>query len=499
MAVDYLNPLGINTYQNPLQTDGQLIHGVNISASEGLGILGKRAGYGTTLGTVSGQVNSIFDFQFQNGTQLYVYVAHGSQLHYSAQGTGALTQASPGTINNNAYVGHVTFNGYMAIGDGNTNLWTTSDGINFTQPGSAPVAQYLSVFHDRAYTTDGTSSNTQYSVANDITNWQNSGTSDSSFITTTQQGANTGLFVAADRLMITKNKGNIFSWDDTSQVDLSTIYGPSSPRSIAQIDDYWFYLNQFGIFGFDGATRTVLSNPIQRQFYNRQNTGIGTAALGTAPATAHFWDYLVAVGNITDDFTGRKINNAIIKYDYQKNQFLNWSFANAPTALCSYIDVNGQRQLLFGDASGNLFQLDPTKTSDSGTPISTEMVFLFNYSNQQSAFSPTSASMVTGSNYEKKWNWLRAIFNPGCEINCQYAFSNTLTYQHLRWSEAINTRMRTGDHWQFSDGVLELRFPIDPNNLPRSRFLFVRYYEDSDNSSWQFFGQQIDAEPQLIK
>lgn len=498
MALEHFSIQGINTYINPLQSDGQLIHAVNVTGFP-MGGLSKRPGYGTYLGTVAGTVSTIFSFPFQNGTQLYTYMAAGSKLYYSTQGTGAWTQATPGTIKNNAYVGNCIFNNTLGIGDGNTNLWTSTDGINFSQPGSAPVAQYLAVFHNRAYTDDGTTSNTQFSVTNDITNWQNSGTSDSSSLTTTSPGANVGLFVAGDRLVITKNRGNLFNWDDTSLIDMSAIYGPSSPRSIAQIDDLWFYFNQYGIFSFDGATRTLISNPIQRQFYNKQGNGIAGTCLGTAPGASLLWDYFVAVGNTTDDFTGRKITNNIIKYDYQKNQFMNWSFNDAPTAFHSYIDINGQKQLLFGGTAGQVFQLDLTKTSDNGASIPTEAVFLFTYASQGQTFTPNSASAMSGLTYEKKWDWIRLFFNPGDEVNIQYAFANTLTYQHLKWSEAINTRDRTGGFWQVSDGVVEIRFPRDENNMPRSRFLFLRIYDDSDNSQWQYFGCQISATPQLIE
>lgn len=492
MAVDYYNPTGINTWQNPLQTDGQLIHAVNV-VSLGQGLKAKRPGYGTFLGNLGGQINQLFDFPFQNGTQLFLYAAVGTTLMYSTQGTAPFVQASPGSIANNQHVGNAVFNNILTIGDGVNNLLTSSNGTSFSSPGSAPVAQNMAVFHNRLYTVDGTSSIINYSVANDPTNWQNSGTSDSSFITAVAAGACNAVYKAGDQLIINKNRGDMFTWDDTTLTDMSTNLGATSPWSIAQIDQDWFYINQLGIFQFDGATKTVLSDAIQNEFFNRQNTGIGTASWATAPATTHYWDYLVAVGNITDDFTQRSINNAIIKFDFQKNEFLNWSFNDAPTAIHGYVDINLKRQLIFGNASGQIFQMDLTKTSDNGFPIPTEMVFLFNYANSSEAFTQSSASAVTGSSWEKDWRWLRAFFTPGCEINCEYAFSNSLDYSRLKWSETINTKIGQGDYWQFSDGVLEIRFQSNPNNPPRSRYLFVRYYESSSTSIWRFYGQQIDA------
>ena len=506
--LEYYNPISIDTYQNTLQVDGQLIHAVNVY-SPGVGIKAKRPGYGTFLGNLGAKVNSLFTFApypTSGTTNLYLYAASGSQLNYSLQGTGAWTLAagsaggdSGGTITNGNRVGHAILNNTLILGDGAGSTRHTTVGTTFTNTVLAPVAQYFSQFHNRVYTSDGTSGLLQYSVANDATNWNTGGTSDSSAFIIPESGAVAQHWKSGDRLIITKTRGDMFNWDDTTLVDMCTRYGPSSPWSVAQIDDMSFYINQYGAFSFDGANKQLISNFIQNQFYNPQNSGVGTAALGTAPATTHYWDYLVAVGTITDPFVGRTISNAIIKYDYQKNEFLNWSFNDAPTAFHSYIDINNQRQLLFGDQTGQVYQLDRTKTSDNGKPIQTEMVFLFTYASQGQMFSQQSAVGLLGSSYEKKWNWIRLFFNPGDEVNIQYAFSNTLTYQHLKWSEVINTKQRTGDYYQVSDGVVEMRFPPDPNNVPRSRFMFLRIYDNSDNSQWQYRGCSIDAEPQLIK
>ena len=496
--LEYFGNSGINTYSNVINADGQIIHALNVY-SPGQGIIAKRPGYtsfGTSLGT---QVNSIFDFPFQNNTTQYLYAYAGSLLNYSVQGTGAWTIAGGGTLANNAHIGNDVFNNILSIGDGVNPLKTSSNGTTFTAPGSAPVAQYISNFHNRSYTTDGTSSIINYSVANDPTNWQNSGTSDSSLITAVSAGACTNIFTSGDRLIIPKNWGNMFSWDDTSLVDLSTVFGPGMPWSIKAIDSMSFYVNNLGVFSFDGATRTLLSNPVQRQFYNQHDTGMGAAILGTAGCSAtYYWNYLVTQGTITDDFTGRQIKDSILLYDYQKNGFYNWQFADFPTAMNGYIDTNNSQQLMFGNSSGQVFKLSRTATSDNGAAIPSELVLLFSYNSQGENITRSSAQVIDGTGWEKKWNWGRFFFMPGNEVNIQFAFSNSLQYQHLKWSEAINTKDRVGGFYQVSDGVVEIRFPNDPNNLPRSRFLFVRIYESSDNSSWQYMGATIDAVPQII-
>lgn len=495
--IEYLNPQGINTFQNPLQVDGQMIHGVNVVQFPSGG-MSKRPGYTTFLNNPDGSVvNSLFIWQFQNSGTFYAYRASGSQLYSSFMGTGNFTPTTGGSISPGQHVGYTIFNNVLTVGDGVNPLLNSVNGTTFTSPGSAPVAQYLTTFQDRVYTTDGTSGNLQYSTANDPTNWQDSGTSDSSFLLIPTDGALGNLFVAANYLNITQTRGNMYNWDGTTLTNMATTYGPSSPWSIAQIDDVFFWTNNVGQFQYDGAQKTVISNPIQRQFYNRQNTGISSTSWGTMPSTGYIWQYLTAVGTFTDDFTGRTVTNGVIAYDFQKTQYLNWSFNDPPTALYSYVDVNLKRQLIFGNAAGQCFQLNTNATSDNGNPIPTEMVYVFDYAQQSTGFNQTSASMVSGSTYEKLWKSIRLFFQPGDEMNIQFAFSNSLTYQNLTWSEVINTKIGDGNYWHIEDGAVEIAFPINQNNLPRSRFLFIRMYESSTTSAWSYYGASIVAEPQI--
>lgn len=495
--IEYLNPHGVYTYQNILQLDGQIIHALNVY-SPGEGFIAKRAGYGTLGSNLGARVQNLFSYSQQNDTTIYTYAAAGSLLYYSYQGTQDWLVAGNGTIADGNNVGHAVLNNTLIIGDGAGSTRHTANGSVFTNTTLAPVAQYLQQYHNRIYVTDGTSSVVTYSSYGSADNWSISLPADSSSFVAPGECATKNMFVAGDRLQITKGRENILNWDDSSLVDSQTKYGPISPWSLANIDEEYYYLNQMGIFKHDGANRTLISNAVQNQFYNRQNTGITVDALGSAPATCHIWDYLVAVGTITDPVVGRAIPNAIIKYDSLRNLFHNWSFAHPPTSFMSYLDYQNQWQLAFGDTTGQVYQMDQTTTSDNGSPIQTDVVMVFTYASQAQVATGTTISAVSGSTYEKLWRWIRLFFNPGDEVNIQFAFSNTLTYQHLRWSEAINTNRRAGDYHQVSDGVVEIRFPNDPINSPRSRFLFVRIYDNSDSSQWVYQGCQIDAEPVMI-
>lgn len=463
----YFNSQGINTYINPLLQDGAIIHAVNVTSFP-LGAKSKRPGYTTFLGTPdNATVNTLFKYGKDDGTTQYLYRASGSALYYSIQGTGAWTLAGNGTISNGAHVGHAILDDTLILGDGGGSTRHTTNGTSFTNTSLAPIAPEFEQYQNRIYAI-GTASDLFYSTTNDATNWQTSGTSDSSSFKVPGEGKLNKIFKTADKLIATKNSGLMYKWDGFSLIDMATKYGPSSPYSVANTEDYRMFINQFGHYGYGGGKPQILSNAIQRQFYNNNNSGIAGTAFNTIPAECHLYDYFASVGTITDDFTSRRIPNAIIKYDYQKNEYLNWSFANKPTSMLSYKDINGVQQFIFGDASGQVYKLDNTATTDNGQAIEAEIVMIFTFDAPE---------------YEKKWNWFRAIFNPGCQAKVQVACANTYTYETLRWQELDN----------YGDGVFETRFPGDS----QSRLLFVRIYEASKNSKFVYYGCAIDAEVEV--
>src|SRR3990167_10002563 len=465
MANQYFQSGGCNTYTNPLLTDGQLIHATNV-ISQPYGAKSKRTGYSTFLGTADGSaVNSLLAFPNigNDSTKVNLFRASGSALYHSVQGTGAWTLSGNGTISAGTHFGAAILDNVLIGGDGVGSTRHSTNGTSFTDTTLAPIAEHFEQYQGRIYAA-GTESTLFYSTSLNATDWATSGTSDSSSLEIPGEGKMGKIFKTADRLIASKNTGLMYRWDGDSLIDMSTKYGPSSPYSVAETEDYRFFLNQIGHFGYGGAKPQLLSNAIQRQFYNDANTGIAGTAFATIPAVCHRYDYLASVGNITDDFTDRAITNAIIKYDYQKNEYLNWSFADKPTSWLSYNDANGVRQLIFGDATGQCYQMDNTVTTDNGDAINCEMVYIFTYGAPE---------------FLKKWNWWRGGFNPGCEAKVQVACSNVFIYENLNWIDL-------GD---VPNGAVEFRFPSGS----RSRFLFVRIYESSENSRMNYYGASIDA------
>lgn len=460
----YFNSQGINTYISPLLQDGALIHAVNVD-SYPYGAKSKRSGYVEYLGTADGSTPvSLWSYRNDQDNLFYTYRKSGSIVYSSLNGTGDWTTTTNGTVDPSARVGRAVFDNTMLIGDGVTATRHTTNGTSFTDTTLAPKADDFAVFQNRVYA-KGTASDVFYSTTNDATNWLTTGTSDSSSFKATGEGKLKTIFKAADRVIQSKTGGGMLKWDGFSQVDMSTLYGPSSQWSKSSAEDYWFWINQYGHYGYAGAKPQLLSNAVQNQFYNRDDTGLPGTHLPYSQGECHRYDYFVTQGTVTDSFTKRTIPDSILKYDFQKNEYLNWQLAHFPQSFHSFRDVNNEQQLIFGGANGQVYRMDGTATSDAGNPIYSELMFMYTFDAPE---------------YEKKWNYWRGIFNPGCQAKVQYACSNTYQPEFLQWSEAQDA----------TSGKCEFRFQAGSQSL----FLFVRIYEGSDSAKWTYYGASIDAE-----
>ncbi len=461
---------GLNLYVNHLANqDGDCHVAINVD-SYPYGAKSKRPGYVTYLGTADGSaVNSLFSWQKDDGTTVFTYRASGSSLYYSVQGTGAWTLAGNGTISPGAHVGAAVLNNTLIVGDGVGSTRHSTNGSTFTNTTLAPIGEFLDQFQNRIYA-GGTASTLFYSTTGDPTNWNTSGTSDSNSLTIPGAGKMGRVFRAYDRLIATKNSGLMFRWDGYNLVDVSTKLGPSSPYSVAEKEGYYFWLNRDGHFGYGGVKPQLLSNAVQPQIYNDSGSAVAGTTFTTAPATTHRYDYYVALGgSLTDDFANQTITNPILKYNYQKNEYLNYSFYNQPTAWHSYRAASGVQTLIFGDAGGQCYTFGGTALSDNGHPIESKLEFDIHLD------TPV---------YDKKWNWLWAYFNPGCQAQMQIAIADSYADAAQRWVDL-------GD---LSSGVARYRFPAGS----RGKLLFVKIHDSSTNARFMFQGITVSAEAIII-
>ena len=477
---------GINLKVSPfLQNAGDLLRAVNVDSIP-YGAKKKRPGYVVSqAGSIpnGSQVADLVNFYKNNGTQFWNYAFAGGVLYYSQQGTGAWTVCGNGTFNSGGTLTHAVLEDTLYVCDGVGTICFSANGTSFVNNGTAliqgfsggtqvgtvgsiltpaPVAVALSEYHQRLYAA-GTASNLFWSNTGFGTDWTN----DSSSVLITGKGKLNGLMKSQDRLIATKNSGVMFRWDDLNLLDLATNNGPKSMRSIGTIQGQEVYLNQKGFYTYDGNSPSLISNPIEPQIYNQIGSGIIGTTFSTAPATVHLYDYYCTIGTVTDDITGETVNDAIAKYNFIFNEWTNYSFANRPTAWLSYIDNQGNYQLMFGAGNGQTYQMSGTATSDAGSPITTVIEGVLNFD-----FAPDN---------EEQFKYLWAFFNPGAQAHVAVAVTNTFTREKLNWIEL-------GD---CSNGIAELRFPQGS----RGRLLMYKIYETSATDRFNFYGFAVEASP----
>lgn len=461
----FINPMLHGYLNDALQFDGNLVRSVNLD-SQPIGAKQKRPGYVSLLDTADGsQVNSIWSWTQDSGTLTFLYRFSGTTLWYYNVSAGTQTTWLP--TNNTAnfggtHMGFAILDNTMIVGDGVGSTCHTTDGINFTNTSLAPRGQYFAQFQNRIYL-GGTSDTLFYSTSGDATNWQIAGTSDSSSFTVPDSGQLGRLFVLSNTLNISKNSGKMFLWDGFNLYDGANDLGPSSPYSYASVEGQGFWLHRLGIMTSQGELPSVISNPIEKQIYNPSETGIAGTAFSNAPGGMHKYDYFVAVGSTQDDFTKQPLNNTIIKYNYQKNEFLNYQFYDNPTAIGTYLTSDFNRRMAFGNSTGQVFAYGGTALTDNGHTISAvgEIVFTMNQPHIQ-----------------KDWRWFWAFFNPGCEAQIQVAFTDTFT--------ALKNWFDLGDA---KAGLVQYRFP----HGARSRILWVRVKEASQANKMTFYGCSLSA------
>jgi len=453
------NLAGLNLQLNPLSiAPEEMIRCVNVE-SYTYGAKKKRCGYTTYLGTPdTSQVNSLFSWTKNDGTTLFNYRASGTKLYYSTQGTGAWTVCGNGTIASGAHVMHTVLDNTLMICDGAGSTRHSTNGTSFTNTTLAPVAVDLVEYQNRIYAA-GTVSNLFYSTFGTPTDWS----TDSSSLTIPGAGKLSNSIKAADRVVTIKNSGLLHRWDGDSLLDLASNLGYSSPYSIDQSEGYYFGLNRLGVFGFEGARPKILSNKVQKLIYNDDGNGIAGTTFDNAAGGVHKYDYYLSIGTVTDDVTNVQIADAILKYNFQLNEWSTYKYAHSPTAFHSFKDADSVQQFIFGNASGQCYKLSGTATSDNGMAIEAEMIYVFH----------------GGTFLDKKFNWIRALFNPGCQAKIAVAVTDTFIKGAKKWK----------DLGSVSSGVLEVRFPPD---VSRGKLLFIKIYEASANTRFEFYGYELD-------
>lgn len=434
-----------------------------------IGAWKKRPGYAKYLGTPNNdQITTLFSWRQNDSTTFHTYRYAGSTLHYSTNGTGSWTICGGGTLTEGAKIGYAVLDNTMLIGDGTapTRFTTTGTSFGFASSGTIPFGEHWVQYQGRIWGARGTGvAGTATDVFFSTTGTAGDWTTDSSSIRIPGPGRINGLFKSNDRLVATKDSGEMYRYDGFNLVDLSTDLGPSSPQSIGEVEDFRLYLNRKGVFGYGGVRPEIVSNSVQRQIYNDVGEGITGTVFDNAPGVIHKFDYLVGVGTITDNLTDETIDDAILKYDFQLDEWVNWKFNNRPHAFHSYRDLNGDDRLIFGDSNGQAYTLGGTDLNDDGTAIEAVLEGVLHFGAPE---------------LDKKFNYVWAFSNPGNQSKIQVAITDTFTKGVKNWIDLKQNR----------DGVAESKFPSGS----RGKLLHWKLSESSRDSRFHFYGLAIDVD-----
>lgn len=458
-ASGIITPGALNLAVNPLaHQPGDMIRAINIESDQ-FGAKKKRPGYTTYLGTMpnGSVVQDLATYQQNNGTQFWNYALAGGNLYYSQQGTGAWTICGNGTLSSVGTLTTAILEDTLMVGDGVSATRHSTNGTSFTNTSAAPIAVDMEEFQNRIYIA-GTANSLVWSNVGTPTDWTN----DSTSVNIPGPGKLTSLRKLSDRLITGKNSGVQHRWDGFNIFDLSTELAPTSTRSLAKVERLDFGLNRLGVYIYSGDVPELVSIPIEKQIYNDASEGIAGTTFDNAPGVAHQYEYMLSVGTVTDDLTDEEVGDCVLVYDYQNNEWWNNKFADRPVAWLSYKDENGDQQLVFANGS-QCYTYGGASTDDNGSTVNTVMEGIIHMNTL----------------LDKKWNWFRASFNPGCEAQIQVAISDKFTKESKKWINLGNAY----------SGNVEYRFPQGS----RGKFLYWKINEASRNARMHFYGFEFDA------
>lgn len=460
-TVRVLNLGALNTKVNPLELqEGDFIRLVNVETYP-YGAKRKRPGYEAFLGTANGSsVTSLFSWRDVDNV-LWLLRASGTQLYSSYQGTGAWTAMANGGIPANVHVGHAILDNKLYVGAVGGSIKYTAEGTQFFNISGVPTSGYLASKFNRIWA--GKEQSLFFSAEGDGLDWVGT---DSSDVTIPGPGYINGVFIANNEVVVTKTSRRIFRYNIDELYEVPTHQGPTSPFSLAEAEGgQWLYANPDGEWAFGGIKPQLLSNPIQAQYFNNAGSGVAGSTLMTAPGEVHRFQYFLTTGTVTDDVSGYTYPDNTNVYDFQTNEFFNWKLAHVPTAWHSYADKDGKQQLIFGAANGQVYKMSGTVTTDAGTPIESAMEFFIHGGAPE---------------LDKKWNELWLFFNPGCQAKIAVAVANTFRKGEKQWIELGAA----------TEGVFQQRLPA----RLRGKFLFVKIYESSMTSQYDFYGCCYDGD-----
>lgn len=323
-----------------------------------VGSIKRVSGYETFgTGLPSYEVLGLYDFKTSTGTTKFLS-ATGGKIYSFESGTWTERYTSLNTSRPMTFATHLD---RVIATNGDDSPIFSADGETWeTLSGSPPKGNYVLTFNNSVYMLNlqGATSRIQWSDDGTISTWNSDNTLD--VITNVGLGDQiTGGAVNNNNLIIFKNYST-WKWDTVSLVTLNTNAGCTSPRSIATIDNWTFWLSHKGIMATSGGKPERISNAVS-DFIE------GITDLRSCVGWAENNFYRLYIG------TSNGVSNCVLIYDFDNNVWSYESLQDPVKASAILTDTNGaqgftDRSAYFGDDSGQIYKYG-TGNNNNGAPI----------------------------------------------------------------------------------------------------------------------------------
>ena len=163
-------------------------------------------------------------------------------------------------------------------------------------------------------------------------------------------------------LIILKNRA-MYTWNNHStQADEVISIGCSSQESVQNFGNGLLaFFNDKGVWATTGEQPVLLSRRIQKWI-----DGMDSSFYSQVSAYGDGEHLFVSLGSCTVDSTA--YSNVVARYTVNTKEWSVFSYANKFYAFSKYIS-SGAVQILAGDTTGRVLQIDSTSTTDNGTDI----------------------------------------------------------------------------------------------------------------------------------
>ena len=385
---------GVNVTTTPLAlSDNECEWAVNYDLDR-FGALTKRSGY-TQLGSQLTDNSVLGLYAYGDRDNLLAVINNASDTDSTLYRFNGATWDSKLTGRTaNARARFADFVGRTYYVNGSDKMVTSANGgtLSTWDYTSAPDSgdnfqpKYVAVYKDRVYAArqggSGEDSRLYWSGKPDSNAVSWDITADYADIDPDNQNSITGLENNGNRLLVFKSNA-MYRWQ-FGAVEADRIIGVGAFEQEAIATNFevgiTFFFGEQGIYAYSPAQGrpSLISRKIQRILDTRGNTNWNASQLTCDRDNL----YVAGIDSITLD--GRQILNPWFVYNITLDAWTLYSTPEQVTALTSYLNSTNNPTVIFGTASGNIYEFDPDVSYDgtTTTPIATDFIskeYLLNF------------------------------------------------------------------------------------------------------------------------